>query len=90
MTEEELVDSTPLETDEEPERSVGEAVQELGHNLVEGYHEIEEQYLTSKDQLYELNRKTRIFIQEHPAAAIAGAFTIGFVVGKLAKHRWFT
>jgi ElaB/YqjD/DUF883 family membrane-anchored ribosome-binding protein len=49
---------------------------------------MEERYHSTREQLYEVNRQAQVMIQKHPAACIAGAFAVGWVIGKLAKRRW--
>jgi len=77
------------ETDEPETEGLGETVQGLKDNLVENFHEIEETYLTTRDQAYELNRKAVDFIQANPGTCIVGAFAVGYLVGKIAKRRWW-
>lgn len=57
-------------------------------SLIDGYHELEARYRTTRDQLYQLNQQAVVFIEKNPAACIAGAFAVGWVVGKLAQKRW--
>ncbi|MEZ4461880.1 MAG: hypothetical protein R3E66_19595 [bacterium] len=57
-------------------------------SLVEGYHEIEERYRDLRDQAYNLNQKAMQVVEEHPVACVAGAFAVGYLIGKLAKRRW--
>lgn len=64
-------------------------VNEIRDQISDGYQEIEETYLTTRDQVYEFNRTAVAFIREHPAACIAGGFAVGYIIGKLANRRWF-
>lgn len=57
-------------------------------SIVESVHLMEERYHSTREQLYEINRQAQVMIQKHPAACIAGAFAVGWVIGKLAKRRW--
>jgi len=57
-------------------------------SITESLHEIEERYRSTRDELYALNRQALVVIEKHPAACIAGAFAVGWVIGKLAKKRW--
>ena len=58
-------------------------------SITESLHEIEERYRSTRDELYSLNRQAIVLIEKHPGASIAGAFALGWLVGKLAKKRWF-
>ncbi len=73
----------------EQDESVVDQVNELRHQISDGYHEIEETYLSTRDQVYELNRQAVEFIREHPAACVVGGFAVGYIIGKLANKRWF-
>lgn len=73
----------------EPE-SVVDQVNELRHQFTDGYHELEETYRTTRDQVYALNQKAVTYVKAHPAVCITGAFAVGFVIGKLAHKRWLT
>lgn len=64
------------------------STQEVTQSLVEGYHELEERYKDVRDQAYALNRRAMQVVEEHPVACVAGAFAVGYLVGKLAKRRW--
>lgn len=77
------------ESDEATAESIGETVQDMRDNLMENLHELEETYLSTRDQAYELNRKAVDFIQENPGACIVGAFAVGYLIGKFAKNRWW-
>lgn len=57
-------------------------------SLTESFHDIEERYRSTRDELYALNRQALVVIEKHPAACIAGAFAVGWLIGKLAKKRW--
>ena len=61
---------------------------EVRQTFVEGYHEIEERYRDLRDQAYNVNRRAMQVVEEHPVACVAGAFAIGYFIGKLAKSRW--
>lgn len=42
---------------------------------------------TPQERLAELDVKVRAFVVQHPAAAVLGAITAGFVVGRLLSRR---
>jgi hypothetical protein len=41
----------------------------------------------AKERLKGLNDRTKSYIKEHPAACLAGALALGFVVARLARWR---
>lgn len=42
---------------------------------------------TPQERLAELDVKVRAFVVQHPAAAVLGAITAGFVVGRMLSRR---
>ena len=72
------------------EQSRMERAREVQDALEEGVHEIEERYRDARDQLRTVNDTAVRFIREHPAACIAGAVAVGYVVGRMASRRWLT
>lgn len=42
---------------------------------------------TPQERLAELDVRVRAFVTQHPAAAVLGAITAGFVVGRLLSRR---
>lgn len=64
------------------------SAEDVRTSLVEGYHELEERYKDVRDQAYALNRRAMQVVEDHPVACVAGAFAVGYLVGKLAKRRW--
>lgn len=65
-----------------------EEERDIRESLTATAHEIEQRVQTTRDQAYELNRQAVEFIQERPVAALAIAFGVGYLVGKLASKRW--
>ena len=84
-----MSDSEAAAPAKENDDSVAEQVNELRSQISDGYQEFEDTYLTTRDQVYDLNRKAVEFVREHPAACIAGGFAVGYLIGKLANKRWF-
>jgi ElaB/YqjD/DUF883 family membrane-anchored ribosome-binding protein len=41
----------------------------------------------AKERLQTLNERTKSYIREHPAACLAGALALGFVIARLARWR---
>lgn len=60
----------------------------LKENVMSGVHDIEETVRSTREQAYLWNRKTVDFIREKPVVALAAAFGVGYVIGKLASKRW--
>ncbi len=65
-----------------------EVSEEVRQTFVDGYHEIEERYRDLREQAYNVNRRAMQVVEDHPVACVAGAFAVGYFIGKLAKSRW--
>lgn len=64
------------------------ASEEVRQTFVDSYHEIEERYRDLRDSAYNVNRRAMQIVEDHPVACVAGAFAVGYFIGKLAKSRW--
>lgn len=72
----------------EPGSPPQQVSEEVRQTFVDGYHEIEERYRDLREQAYNVNRRAMQVVEEHPVACVAGAFAVGYFIGKLAKSRW--
>lgn len=50
---------------------------------------VEEKVDEAKELVQKYNDKVVDLVTEKPYIAVAGAFVVGYLVGKLAAHRWF-
>ncbi len=82
-----MSDNTAQNMEQEAPKETMSAA-ELQQGIMEGYHELEERYVSTKEQVYDLNRKAVDFIQKHPGACIVGGIAVGFLIGRMAKKRW--
>ncbi len=42
----------------------------------------------AEEVLQDLNQRAMTFVREHPGVCIAGAFALGYLVGRAASRRW--
>lgn len=68
--------------------AAGAGAAELQDEIERRYHELEERYDEMRGVLEHYNESAQTFIREHPAACIAGAVGLGYLVGRLASRRW--
>ena len=61
---------------------------DLREELVSGYHELEHQLQSTREKAHEINQQAVQLIKERPVVALAGAFGMGYLIGKLASRRW--
>lgn len=79
---------TPSVPAEDDTQALHARAREVQQRLEEGFQQVEERYGDLREQLQEYNERATEFIRENPALCLAGAVAAGFLLGKLARHRW--
>jgi ElaB/YqjD/DUF883 family membrane-anchored ribosome-binding protein len=67
-----------------------ERAHEVQERIETGFHEMEQRYDDAREQLSDLNDRAVDFIRQNPAACVAGAVGVGYILGRLASRRWLS
>ena len=66
----------------------GDKIEEVRRQFNQKTEELTKQAEQAKVKAEELNDRAVTLIQERPVVAVAGAFAVGYLVGRLAMRRW--
>lgn len=61
----------------------------IGEGFQDQVRQVEAKVDQVRSQIEAANEKVIEVVRERPFLAVAGAFAVGYAIGKLAAYRWF-